>query len=183
MKDELNPASGRERGNMAQEYKGDYTKEQMKGAVAVIETNRGAIKFEFLADAAPGHCENFINLANKGFYDGCLFHRVIEGFMIQGGCPQGAGTGGPGYHIKAEFNDVAHVDGTVSMARTQDPDSAGSQFFICLGRQAFLDGKYSAFGQVIEGLDVVHQIGEIKTDPRDRPLEDQVMNKVTIEGV
>ena len=126
--------------------------------VSVIETTKGRIVFEFYPQDAPKTVENFVTLANKRFYDGLTFHRVVPGFVIQGGDPQGDGSGGPGYHIKAEFNGRKHLDGTVAMARAADPDSAGSQFYICLGPQPFLDGKYTVFGQVIEGLDVVHQI-------------------------
>jgi len=159
----------------------DLKPEQMEKMTAVIETSQGTIKFKFFAQDAPGHCNNFIALAQKGFYNGLIFHRVIQGFMIQGGCPQGKGTGGPGYKIKAEFNKNPHVDGTVSMARSNDPDSAGSQFFICDGKQSFLNGKYTAFGQVSEGLDVVHAIAQTKTGANDRPAEPQVMTKVYIE--
>jgi peptidyl-prolyl cis-trans isomerase B (cyclophilin B) len=161
----------------------DLKPEQMEKLTAVIETSQGTIKFKFFPREAPGHCNNFIKLAQQGFYNGLIFHRVIEGFMIQGGCPQGSGTGGPGWQIKAEFNEHPHVDGTVSMARSNDPDSAGSQFFICHGTQKFLDGKYTAFGQVSEGLEVVHTIAATKTVGNDRPVEKQVMKKVYIEGL
>ena len=159
----------------------DLTVEEMEKLTAVIETSAGTIKFKFFPKEAPGHCRNFIALAQKGFYNNLIFHRVIEGFMIQGGCPKGTGTGGPGYQIKAEFNKKPHVDGTVSMARSNDPDSAGCQFFICLGKQAFLDGKYTAFGQVSDGIDVVHAIGSTPTGAQDRPKQNQVMKKVFIE--
>ncbi|MEW6556713.1 MAG: peptidylprolyl isomerase [Elusimicrobiota bacterium] len=131
--------------------------------VAVIETDRGVIKFEFFEQDAPNTVANFKKLARKKFYNGLKFHRVVPNFVIQGGCPKGNGTGDPGYKIKAEFNKRPHLDGTVAMARAQDPDSAGSQFYICLGPQPFLDGKYTVFGQVIEGLDVVYkiQIGDV----------------------
>jgi peptidyl-prolyl cis-trans isomerase B (cyclophilin B) len=131
---------------------------------ALIKTEKGDIRFEFFCDDAPKHVGAFIELAEKGFYDGTKFHRVEPGFVIQGGDPNsktGAGpegTGGPGYNLAAEFNGRPHVDGTVAMARAASPDSAGSQFYICLGRQAFLDGQYTVFGQVTEGLDVVHAI-------------------------
>jgi peptidyl-prolyl cis-trans isomerase B (cyclophilin B) len=161
----------------------DLKPEQIAKLTAVIETNQGVIKFKFFDNDAPGHCNNFIKLASQGFYNGLIFHRVIQGFMIQGGCPQGSGTGGPGWQIKAEFNKHPHVDGTVSMARSQDPDSAGSQFFICDGTQSFLNGKYTAFGQVSEGLDVVHAIAAVKTGGADRPAEKQIMTKVYIEGL
>jgi cyclophilin family peptidyl-prolyl cis-trans isomerase len=126
--------------------------------IAVIETNKGVIKFKFFEADAPNTVANFIKLADSKFYDGLLWHRVEPGFVIQGGDPNGNGSGGPGYTIKAEFNKNPHLDGTVAMARANDPDSAGSQFYICLGPQPMLDGKYTVFGQVIEGLDVVHKI-------------------------
>lgn len=156
------------------------------GKIGVIETNLGTIKIQFRPDKAPGHVENFCKLAESGYYDGTIFHRVIKGFMIQGGDPNGTGTGGhswkgPGSKLKAEFNDIQHVPGTLSMARTNDPDSAGAQFFLCLGRQSFLDGKYTAFGQAIEGNDVIEKIGAQKTDGRDRPIQTVTMQKVTIE--
>ncbi|OGS45530.1 MAG: peptidylprolyl isomerase [Elusimicrobia bacterium RIFOXYD2_FULL_34_15] len=138
--------------------------------IAVIETNKGVIKFEFYDKDAPNTVANFKKLANAKFYNGLKFHRVVPGFVIQGGCPKGNGTGDPGYKIKAEFNKKQHLDGTVAMARSQDPDSAGCQFYICLGPQPFLDGKYTVFGQVIEGMDVVHKI-EIG----------DIMKKVSIE--
>ncbi len=164
--------------------------DEVKGKVAVIETNLGTIKFKFLEDKAPGHTENFVTLAKKGFYDGTRFHRVIPGFMIQGGDPNSKsgdrarmGTGDPGYKIKAEFNDTKHVRGIVSMARSQDPNSAGCQFFICVDDASFLDKQYTAFGQVISGMDVVDKIVNLKRDGRDNPLEDNpaIMKKVTIE--
>jgi peptidyl-prolyl cis-trans isomerase B (cyclophilin B) len=126
--------------------------------IAVIETTKGVIKFRFFTADAPKTCENFIKLAASNFYNGLTFHRVEPNFVIQGGDPAGNGTGGPGYNIKAEFNKNPHLDGTVAMARAQDPDSAGSQFYICLAAVPFLDGKYTVFGQVTEGLDVVHKI-------------------------
>ncbi len=126
--------------------------------IAVLETTKGVIKFRFFTADAPKTCENFIKLAVSNFYNGLTFHRVEPGFVIQGGDPAGNGSGGPGYNIKAEFNKNPHLDGTVAMARAQDPDSAGSQFYICLAAVPFLDGKYTVFGQVTEGLDVVHKI-------------------------
>lgn len=127
-----------------------------------ITTSEGDIKLELWNDVAPGHAENFLKLVDQGFYDGLKFHRIIPGFMIQGGCPEGTGTGGPGWQIKAEFNDREHQPGVLSMARSQDPDSAGSQFFICLTREncQHLDGQYTAFGKVLEGMDVVNKIGK-----------------------
>ena len=126
-----------------------------------LETSEGEILAELWPDVAPRHAENFVKLTAKGFYDGLSFHRIIPGFVIQGGCPRGAGTGGPGWRVKAEFNDRPHDKGVLSMARSADPDSAGSQFFICLTREhcQHLDGQYTAFGRVIEGLDVVDKLG------------------------
>lgn len=125
---------------------------------AVIKTGKGTIKFKFYPDVAPNTVDNFIKLAEKGFYDGLTFHRYEPGFVIQGGDPNGNGTGGPGYNIKAEFSGLKHVAGTVAMARSSDPDSAGSQFYICLGEAPWLDGQYTIFGQVTEGMDVVATI-------------------------
>ena len=138
-----------------------------------LNTNHGKIVLNLLPDVAPGHCSNIIGLTKIGYYNGVVFHRVISGFMIQGGCPQGTGTGGPGYTIKAEFNATPHVDGVLSMARTNDPNSGGSQFFICLGTQSFLDRQYTVFGRTADAdsLAVVHKIGATKTDRNDKPLE------------
>lgn len=152
-----------------------------KEMVAVVETNMGTFSFKFYPEDAPQTVASFKKLANKGFYDGLIFHRVIAGFMMQGGDPTGTGTGGPGYTIKAEFNKHSHVAGTVSMARSGDPDSAGSQFFVCLAAASHLDGQYTVFGQVIDGMDVVDAIGKTKTDRGDRPIEEVVMKKVTIQ--
>ena len=141
---------------------------------------------ELYPEKAPNTVNNFISLANKGFYDGLTFHRVIPGFMIQGGCPNGTGTGGPGWHIKGEFaangvkNDLKHTRGVLSMARAMDPNSAGSQFFIMHEDAPHLDGQYAAFGKVVSGMDVVDEIAMVKTDYSDKPLEAQVMKKVTI---
>jgi peptidyl-prolyl cis-trans isomerase B (cyclophilin B) len=147
---------------------------------AVIETRFGEIELEFLPDQAPGHVKNFLDLARKGFYDGTTFHRVIPGFMIQGGDPNTRdpnaardrhGTGGPGYQIKAEFNDTPHKRGVVSMARSQNPDSAGSQFFICVAEASFLDRQYSAFGRVVRGMEAADKIVNAARDGRDNPKE------------
>ncbi|MBI5775089.1 MAG: peptidylprolyl isomerase [Verrucomicrobia bacterium] len=156
--------------------------------VAVIKTTEGTIVLEFWPDVAPGHVENFKKLANKGFYDGQCFHRVIKGFMIQGGDPNTKdeakksswGTGGPGYQIKAEFNKKSHTRGVLSMARSSNPDSAGSQFFICHGAPSFLDGKYTAFGKLIKGDDVLEKIGTTPTEPGDRPLKRMGIESVKI---
>ena len=155
--------------------------------IAVIETRHGNIEIEFFLDKAPGHVKNFKELAGKGFYDGTVFHRVIPGFMIQGGDPNsknedksGHGMGGPGYSIPAEFNDTKHDRGIVSMARSQDPNSAGSQFFICVKDAHFLDGQYTAFGRVIKGMDVADKIVNEPRDGRDNPNE-RVEMKVTLK--
>jgi peptidyl-prolyl cis-trans isomerase B (cyclophilin B) len=154
--------------------------------VAILNTSAGEIVLEFWPDVAPGHVKNFTDLAKKGFYDGTAFHRVIKGFMIQGGDPLTKddkkqsqwGTGGPGYQIKAEFNDKAHTRGVLSMARSQSPDSAGSQFFICHGDPRFLDKQYTAFGKLIKGDDVLEKIAATPTHPGDRPV-----NKITLTSV
>ena len=154
----------------------------------VIEMeNCGKIELELDAKAAPITVENFEKLVREGFYDGLIFHRVISGFMIQGGCPEGTGMGGPGYHIKGEFaangveNPIKHVRGVISMARAQDPDSAGSQFFIMHADAPYLDGQYAAFGKVISGMEVVDQIADAVTDYSDRPYDDIVMKRVYIQ--
>ena len=156
--------------------------------MVVIEIENGKkIKIELYPDKAPLTCENFEKLVKQGFYNGLTFHRVIYGFMIQGGCPLGNGTGGPGWHIKGEFlangvaNDLKHTRGVISMARSMAPDSAGSQFFIMHKDAPHLDGQYAAFGKVIEGMDVVDEIAECDTDMADRPLDPQIMKSVTIE--
>ncbi len=147
-----------------------------------LDTSEGTILLDLDPSVAPGHCKNMIGLAKIGFYDGLIFHRVIEGFMIQGGCPDGTGMGGPGYNIPAEFNAKPHLAGTLSMARSQNPDSAGSQFFICLGTQAFLDNQYTAFGQTAndESMAVVAKIGGASTNPSDRPDEDVTIKSAKV---
>ncbi len=139
---------------------------------AVISTDCGDIKVELWNDVAPKHVENFLTLARDGFYNDLIFHRIIPNFMVQGGCPQGTGMGGPGHMLEAEFNDREHHKGTLSMARSSDPNSAGSQFFLCLGRDhcQHLDGQYTAFGKIIEGMEVLDQLGAVDTDAGDRPL-------------
>ena len=149
--------------------------------------NGDVIKAELYPETAPNTVNNFISLINRNFYDGLIFHRVIRGFMIQGGDPEGSGMGGPGYGIKGEFaqngvsNDLKHTEGGLSMARSMHPDSAGSQFFIMHQTSPHLDGAYAAFGKVIEGMDAVNRIAETATDYSDRPREDQVMKSVTVE--
>lgn len=155
--------------------------------IAVIETTLGDIELEFLDDTAPGHVKNFKDLANKGFYDGTTFHRVIPGFMIQGGDPNTKsedrsmhGMGGPGYTIKAEFSSTPHARGVLSMARAQDPDSAGSQFFIVVKDSSFLDNQYTVFGRVIKGMETVDKIVSVPRDSRDNPDERVEMKSVKI---
>lgn len=147
-----------------------------------LETTAGPIRLDLNTDAAPGHCRNIIGLARTGFYDSLSFHRVIDGFMIQGGCPEGTGTGGPGYQIDAEFNDMPHEAGVLSMARSQNPNSAGSQFFICLGTHAYLDGQYTAFGKTAddESMQTVASIGQVSTDQRDCPTEPVIILSATV---
>lgn len=155
--------------------------------IETMETTAGVIKAELYPEIAPNTVNNFISLIQKGFYDGLTFHRVIENFMIQGGDPDGNGTGGPGYSIKGEFsqngfeNNLEHKRGVLSMARSQMPDSAGSQFFIMHKDAPHLDGAYAAFGKVTEGLEAVDQIASTNIDYRDAPLEPQIMTKVTVE--
>jgi cyclophilin family peptidyl-prolyl cis-trans isomerase len=147
-----------------------------------LDTSAGPIRLVLDPGSAPGHVRNMVALAESGFYDGGCFHRVIPGFMIQGGCPQGTGTGGPGYTIPAEFNRTAHEPGVLSMARTSDPDSAGSQFFICLGKVPHLDRQYTAFGRTADqaSLDVVKAIGGVRTGGQDRPVERVEIRKATV---
>lgn len=147
-----------------------------------LDTSMGGITLDLYPDRAPEHCKNMIGLTKIGFYDGCVFHRVIKGFMIQGGCPEGRGTGGPGYSIDAEFNDTEHVPGTLSMARSTDPNSAGSQFFICTARSPHLDRQYTAFGQTADddSKAVALSIGEVATASGDRPVEDVTINSAKV---
>lgn len=161
---------------------------ETKNPIVTFEMENGKqIKVELYPEIAPNTVKNFISLVNKGFYNGLIFHRVIRGFMIQGGCPNGTGMGGPGYHIKGEFsmngfkNDLKHDAGVISMARAQHPDSAGSQFFIMHKNSPHLDGSYAAFGKVIEGMDVVNEIADTRTDYSDRPMSEQRMKTVTVD--
>ena len=160
----------------------------MANPIVTCEMENGDVmKVELYPEVAPNTVNNFISLVNKGFYDGLIFHRVINGFMIQGGCPNGTGMGGPGYSIAGEFaqngfdNQLKHEPGVISMARAMNPDSAGSQFFIMHKNSPHLDGAYAAFGKIIEGMDVVNKIAETDTDFRDKPITDQKMKKVTVE--
>ena len=155
--------------------------------VTITMTDGSVMKAELYPEVAPNTVNNFISLVKKGFYDGLVFHRVIRGFMIQGGDPQGIGMGGPGYSIKGEFtyngfsNDLKHTPGVLSMARAMDPNSAGSQFFIMHETSPHLDGQYAAFGKVTDGLDVVNKIAEVPTDYSDRPLEPQMIQNMTVD--
>lgn len=160
----------------------------MANPIVTITMDSGdVIKAELYPEIAPNTVNNFISLINKGYYNGLCFHRVIKGFMIQGGCPDGTGTGGPGYSIRGEFaqngfkNDLKHSEGVLSMARTMMPNSAGSQFFIMHKNSPHLDGAYAAFGKVTEGLEAVNKIAECKTDFSDKPLEPQIMKTVTVD--
>lgn len=149
--------------------------------------DRGTIKIELYPEVAPNTVNNFISLVNKGFYNGLIFHRIIQGFMIQGGDPDGRGTGGPGYQIKGEFsangfvNELKHTPGVISMARSASPNSAGSQFFLMTSVSPHLDGQYAAFGQVVEGLELAMDLEKVKTNFSDKPLEDVVMEEVSVE--
>lgn len=155
--------------------------------VTITMENGDVMKAELYPEIAPNTVNNFISLVNKGFYDGLIFHRVIQGFMIQGGCPNGNGMGGPGYTIKGEFsqngfaNDLKHTEGVLSMARAMHPDSAGSQFFIMHKTSPHLDGAYAAFGKITEGMDVVNRIAEEDTDYSDRPLDEQKIKSMTVD--
>lgn len=153
-----------------------------KEYTAELKTTKGPIRLKFFPDVAPGHVKNFLGLAKAGFYNGLTFHRVISGFMIQGGCPLGTGTGDPGYKVKAEFNKTPHEPGVLSMARATDPNSAGSQFFICLGRHPHLDNNYTAFGKTAdeESLNTVRAIGNVPTGGGDRPREPVKIESVTV---
>ena len=160
----------------------------MANPIVTFEMENGDImKAELYPEIAPNTVNNFISLVQNGFYDGLIFHRVIRGFMIQGGCPDGTGMGGPGYTIKGEFsqngfaNDLRRTEGVLSMARAMHPDSAGSQFFIMHKNSPHLDGAYAAFGKITEGMDIVNKIAETATDYSDRPLEEQKMKKVTVD--
>jgi len=147
-----------------------------------FETTLGRIRLDLLADVAPGHCRSFIGLTKIGYYDGIIFHRVIKGFMNQAGCPEGTGTGGPGYTVDAEFNDIKHEAGILSAARTSDPNSAGSQFFLCTATVPHLDGKYTVYGKTAdeESLAVAMKIAQVETNANDRPLEDVTIKSARV---
>lgn len=160
----------------------------MQNPIVTIEMENGlTIKAELYPDKAPNTVRSFVSLVSSGYYDGLIFHRVIKGFMIQGGCPEGIGTGGPGYMIKGEFskngfkNDIVHERGVLSMARSAMPNSAGSQFFIMHAKSPHLDGSYAAFGKVIEGIEVVDAIADVKVDYSDKPQQEQKISKMTVD--
>ena len=155
--------------------------EPVKTPTAIMETDQGTIELEFWPDVAPKTVANFLKLAREGFYNGLIFHRVIPGFMIQGGCPQGTGTGGPGYQIKAEFGARKHKRGVISMARSAHPDSAGSQFFLMHADSPHLDGPYSAFGQITKGIEVVDKIVALPRGANDRPKQPPKIVKMTVQ--
>jgi peptidyl-prolyl cis-trans isomerase B (cyclophilin B) len=155
---------------------------------AILKTSMGDIALEFFPDKAPRTCEHFVKLARQGFYDGLTFHRVLKGFVVQGGCPKGDGTGGPGFTLRAEFNDTPHLQGTVSMARGSDPHSAGSQFFICVGEARYLDHRYTAFARVVEGQAVAEKISAVpvvenRWKEASTPREPVFINRIVLEGI
>lgn len=159
-----------------------YEKRKADNPEIAIETDFGTMKLELFRDVAPIHVDSMLARIREGFYDGLIFHRIIDGFMIQGGDPKGNGTGNTGYFLPAEFSDLPHLEGTLSMARAQQPNSASCQFFICLEPQPYLDGKYTVFGHLMEGYDTLHKIGKVKTGgpQKSKPLEDVYIRKMTI---
>jgi len=168
---------------MAKQYSAPppMTIDASKTYTATMDTTAGQIKLKLWPDVAPGHVNSFVFLAREGFYDGVIFHRVIPGFMIQGGDPTGTGMGGPGYRLKQEFNSRKHVRGVLSAARTADPNSAGSQFFVMHDDAPHLDGQYTAYGEVTSGMEVVDRIATAPTGPNDRPINPVVIRSITIE--
>jgi len=184
----LTACGSKEENKSSSSSNADYADEIKENPIVTIEMNDGKkIEIELYPKVAPNTVSNFVSLVNKGFYDGLTFHRIIPDFMIQGGDPNGDGTGDPGYSIKGEFssngfdNDLKHERGVISMARSTDPDSAGSQFFIMVADQASLDGEYAAFGKVTSGMDTVDTIVNVGRDENDKPLEDVIMKKVTVD--
>ncbi len=165
------------------DFKKDEGESKVANRIAVFDTNMGEFEIELFEDKAPITTKNFIDLAQEGFYDGVIFHRIIDGFMIQGGDPTGTGMGGPGYTIEDEFTpELTHEsEGILSMANTGRPHTGGSQFFITLAATPWLDGHHTVFGKVIKGMEVVREIGHVKTGPQDRPVHDVVINKITIK--
>jgi len=154
----------------------------MKNMIGIMDTSYGTVTLEFYPEDAPNHVRNFIKLAGKDFYNGLTFHRIVNGFVVQGGCPKGDGTGGPGHNVKAEFNSRKHEPGTLAMARAAEPDSAGSQFYICLAPLPQLDGNYTIFGKVIDGMSVVERIGKVEVDARDMPVEPVFIESIHIRN-
>lgn len=167
------------------DFKKDEGESKVANRIAVFDTNMGEFEIELFEDKTPITTKNFIDLAQEGFYDGVIFHRIIDGFMIQGGDPTGTGMGGPGYTIEDEFTpELTHEsEGILSMANTGRPHTGGSQFFITLAATPWLDGHHTVFGKVIKGMEVVREIGHVKTGPQDRPVHDVVINKITIKDV
>ena len=165
------------------DFKKDEGESKVANRIAVFDTNMGEFEIELFEDKTPTTTKNFIDLAQEGFYDGVIFHRIIDGFMIQGGDPTGTGMGGPGYTIEDEFTpELTHEsEGILSMANTGRPHTGGSQFFITLAATPWLDGHHTVFGKVIKGMEVVREIGHVKTGPQDRPVHDVVINKITIK--
>ena len=165
------------------DFKKDEGESKVANRIAVFDTNMGEFEVELFEDKTPITTKNFIDLAQEGFYDGVIFHRIIDGFMIQGGDPTGTGMGGPGYTIEDEFTpELTHEsEGILSMANTGRPHTGGSQFFITLAATPWLDGHHTVFGKVIKGIEVVREIGHVQTGPQDRPLHDVVINKITIK--
>ena len=165
------------------DFKKEEGESKVANRIAVFDTNMGEFEIELFEDKTPITTKNFIDLAQEGFYDGVIFHRIIDGFMIQGGDPTGTGMGGPGYTIEDEFTpELTHEsEGILSMANTGRPHSGGSQFFITLAATPWLDGHHTVFGKVIKGMEVVREIGHVKTGPQDRPVHDVVINKITIK--
>lgn len=165
------------------DFKKDEGESKVANRIAVFDTNMGEFEIELFEDKTPITTKNFIDLAQDGFYDGVIFHRIIDGFMIQGGDPTGTGMGGPGYTIEDEFTpELTHEsEGILSMANTGRPHTGGSQFFITLAATPWLDGHHTVFGKVIKGMEVVREIGHVKTGPQDRPVHDVVINKITIK--
>jgi cyclophilin family peptidyl-prolyl cis-trans isomerase len=163
---------------MTEQHK--YKKRNEANPLIAIDTDYGSMVLELYHDVAPTHVDSMLSRVREGFYDGLIFHRVIEGFMIQGGDPTGTGAGDAGYNLKAEFSDLPHVEGTLSMARARDPNSASCQFFICLAPQPHLNGQYTVFGQLLDGFDTLHKIGGVPTGANDRPVRDVIMRSVHI---
>ncbi len=178
MADEQARKSGQ--GTAPQKTETKYEKRKMDNPEIAIETDFGTMKLELFRDVAPKHVDSMLARIREGFYNGLIFHRIIDGFMIQGGDPKGNGTGNAGYYLPAEFSDIKHVEGTLSMARAQDPNSASCQFFICLAPAPHLNGQYTVFGHLMDGYEALRKIGKVKTGAANKPLEDVVIRKMLI---